>query len=129
MLVPSYEVGGVSYEPQEKVLKAYNAVTGTKVVLPAFYPLPELVTGEKWSSTKHYSLVSTILSKDGKYITIDKGLKDGVYAGRIGTITNEYGEDVTDIVVDEAHDTYSVCKIMKVSVLTYVSERMKVRFR
>jgi hypothetical protein len=129
MMVPSYEVGGVSYEPQEKVLKAYNAVTGTKVVLPAVYPLPELVTGEKRSSVKHYSLVSTILSKDGKYITIDKGSKDGIYTGRIGTIINEYGEDVTDVVVDEAHDTYSVCKIMKVSVLTYVSERMKVRFK
>jgi len=119
-----------SGESQEKVLRGYNSITRTLVTLTGVYPPgSRAATWEMDSSIGHYSLKATILGKEAKTITIDKGEKDGIYIGRIGVVIDEYGDELTNVVVDQVFDTYSVCKILKVSMLTYVTERMEVRFK
>jgi len=115
-------------ETQADVLRRYNAITRTLVTLKAVYPFERWAVTEESNGADHFAIVATILGKEGKTVTIDKGMKDGMYVGRIGRIIDEYDDEITNVIVDEVYDTHSVCTIMKVSMLTYVVERMKVKF-
>ena len=120
-----------SGESQEKILSSYNSITRTRVTLKAIYPLEYwLEVGEGKKGGGHFGLEATILAiSPDRLLTIDKGTRDGVYNGRIGKIYDDYGDEVTDVIVEQANDTYSICKIMKVSIISYVNERMKVKFK
>lgn len=123
MIVPSGE-------SQEKVLSSYNLITGSRAQLKAFYPVRGDVSAEtEFRGKDFYAVKATILAFENKMITIDKGQSDGMYVGRIGKVVNEDGEEVTEVIVTQVYDSYSVCKIMKVSMLSYVAERMTVLFR
>jgi len=116
-------------QSQEKILKGYNAITRSKVMLPFIYFEEKDITKEAELYKNHYSLVASILAKDGKIITIDKGENDGMYLGRIGEVIDEYGDNVTDVIVTEVFESHSICKILKFAVLTYVEKRMTVKFK
>ena len=121
MIVPSGE-------SQEKTLSGYNIITGSRAVLKAIYPKEGRVSSES-SGKDFYSVSATVLAVSNRKITIDKGQRDGMFTGRIGKIFDDDGIEVTEVIVDQVFDSYSVCKIMKVSMISYVSERMKVLFR
>lgn len=131
MIVPASPAGGPSGETQGKVLSSYNSITRTRVAIKAVYPLEEWVkVKEEKGAAEPFAVEATVLAMGAdRKITIDKGERDGMYVGRIGSITDEYGDEITNVVVEKTYDTYSVCKIMKVAVLSYVGERMKVRFK
>jgi hypothetical protein len=118
-----------SSESHEKVLSSYNLITRSRVQLTAVYPLRSSISLEAHNTLKsRYSIEATIFAVASKKVTIDKGARDGIYAGMIGRVVDEYGDEITNVVVDEVYDTYSVCKILKVAMISYVAERMKVFF-
>ena len=118
-----------SLESQEKVLSSYNLITRTRVLLSAVYPQRSSISSEAHNTLKsRYTIEATIFAVGNKKVTIDKGARDGIAMGMIGRVIDEYGDEITNVVVDEVYDTYSVCKILKVAMISYVAERMKVLF-
>lgn len=118
-----------SLESQARTLSGYNLVTARRAELKAVYASGfESPEQRNKKAQSQYTIEATILALGNKTLTIDKGARDGIAAGMIGVVVDEYGTQLTNVVVDKVFSTYSLCKVMKVSMVSYVTERMKVRF-